>query len=191
MDACSGPLYEAMFSRDLHGTKGHGPYFMLDDIENSPIVVSRRRTLETSQSIFPDAKQKEISSHVFRITVVAEPGDCIEVTFLSSSTANSILRPTGPQPADVDNRIVAVKICSIWHQQSNVSSLFHDGVYSKQPVFYRCPSLKGGDTIAELQLETCFLDDKKSHYSCLLIYRFRRSVPGEPKNKLCLHPESQ
>jgi hypothetical protein len=166
-------LYEAMFSRDLHGTKGSGPYFMFDDIENSPIVVSRRRTLANCQCIFVDAKQEEKSSHVSRIPVVAEPGDSIEVTFLSSSAANSILRPTGPQPADVDNRIVAFKICSIWHQQSNVSSLFHDGVSSKQLVIYRFPSLKGGDTIAELQLETCFLDDKQSHYSCLLIYRFR------------------
>jgi hypothetical protein len=81
---------------------------------------------------------------VSRIPVVADPGDSIEVTFLSSSAANIIIRPTGPQPADVDNRIAAFKICSIWHQQINVSSLFHDDVSSKQPVFYRCPSLKGG-----------------------------------------------
>jgi hypothetical protein len=188
MDTCTGPLYEAMFSRDLHGTKGSGPYFRFDDIENSPIVVSRRRTLATSRCIFVDAKQEENSSHVSRIPVVAEPGDSIEVTFLSSSAANSILRTTGSQPADVDNRIVAFKICSIWHQQSTVSSLFHDGVSSKEPVFYRCPSLKGGDTIAELQLETCLIDDKQSHYSSLLIYRFRRSVPGEPTKQLVFAP---
>jgi hypothetical protein len=125
---------------------------------------------------------------VSRIPVVAEPGDCIEVTFLSSSAENSILRPTGPQPADVGNRIVVFKICFIWHQQSNVSSLFHDGVFSKQPAFYMCSSLKGGDTIAEMQLETCFLDDKQIQYSCLLIYRFRRSVPGEPTNQLVFAP---
>jgi hypothetical protein len=77
MDTCTGPLYEAMFSRDLHGTKGSGPYFMFDDIENSPIVVSRRRTIATSQPIFVAAKQEESSSHVSRIHVVAEPGNSI------------------------------------------------------------------------------------------------------------------
>jgi hypothetical protein len=118
MDTCTGPLYEAMFSRDLHGKKGSGPSFMFDDIEKSPIVVSRRRTIATSQCIVVDEKQKENSSHVSRLSVVTEPGDSIEVTFLSSSTANSILRTKGPQPADVDIRIVAFKICSIWHQQS-------------------------------------------------------------------------
>jgi hypothetical protein len=123
-----------------------------------------------------------------RLPVVSVPGDSIELIFLSSNAANSILRTKGPQPADVDNRIVAFKICSIWHQQSNISSLFHDGVFSMQPVFYRCHSLKGGDAIVELQPETCFLDDKQSHYSYLLIYRFRRSVPGEPIKQLVFAP---
>jgi hypothetical protein len=91
MDTYTARLYEAMFSRDIHGTKGSGPYFMFDDIENSPIVVSRRRTLETCQCIFVDAMQEENSSHVSRIPVVAEPGDCIEVTFLYSSAENCIL----------------------------------------------------------------------------------------------------
>jgi hypothetical protein len=66
--------------------------------------------------------------------------------------------------------------------------LFHDGVSSKQPVFYRCPSLKGGDAIVELQLETCFLNDNQWHYSYLLIYRFRRYVPEEPTNQLVFAP---
>jgi hypothetical protein len=126
---------------------------MFDDIENSPIVISRRRTIETSRCIFVHAKQEESSSHVSRLPVVSEPCDSIELTFLSSSAANSILRAKGSQPVDVDNRIVAFKICSTWHQQSNVSSLFHDGVSSNKLVFYRCPSLKGGDIIVELQLE--------------------------------------
>jgi hypothetical protein len=138
MDTCTGPLYKAMFSRDLQVNKGSGPYFMFDDIENSPIVVSRRRSIATSQCIFVNAKQEENSSLVTRLPVVAEPGDTIEVTFLSSSAANSILRTEGPQPADVDNRIVPFKICYIWYQQSKVLSLFHDGVSSKQPVFYSC-----------------------------------------------------
>jgi hypothetical protein len=129
MDTCTGPLYEAMFSRDLHGKKGSGPYFMFDDIGNSPIIVSRRRTIATSQCIFVDTKQEEKSSHVPRLPVVSVTGDSIELTFVSSKAANSILRTKGPQPADVYSRIVALKICSIWHQQSNVSSLFHDGVF--------------------------------------------------------------
>jgi hypothetical protein len=82
VDTCTGPLYEAMFSRDLHGNKFSGPYFMFDDIENSPIVVSRRRTIATSQSIFVDFKQEENCSHLSRLTVVAEPVDSTEVTFL-------------------------------------------------------------------------------------------------------------
>jgi hypothetical protein len=49
MDTCTGPLYEVMLCRDLHGKKGSGPYFMLEEIENSPIVVYRRRTIATSQ----------------------------------------------------------------------------------------------------------------------------------------------
>ena len=79
-------------------------------------------------------------------------------------------------------------ISAPWYQQSNASSLFHNGVSSMQPVFYRCLSLKGGDNIVGLQLETCFLDDKKSHYSYLLIYRFRRSAPGEPTKQLVFAP---
>jgi hypothetical protein len=110
MDTCTCPLYEAMFSRDLYGKKGSRPYFMFDDIENSPIVISRLRTIATSKFLFVDAKQEETSSHVSIIPVVADPGDSIEVTFLSSSEENSILRTKGPQPADVDNRIVAFKI---------------------------------------------------------------------------------
>jgi hypothetical protein len=165
MDTITGPLYEAMFSLDLHGKKFYVQYFMFDDIENSPIAVSRRRTIATSRCISVDAKHEENSSHVSRIPVVSETGNSIELTFLSSSAANSILRTKGTQPADVDVRIVAFKICSIWHQQNNVSSLFHDGVSSMKPVFYRCPSLRGGDTIIWLQLETCFLDDKQSHCS--------------------------
>mgnify|MGYP003498216731 CR=1 FL=1 len=86
--------------------------------------------------------------------MVAEPCDYIAITVISSKAANSILRTKVPQAADINDRIVAFKICSIWHQQSNVSSLFHDEVSSMQPVFYRCPSMKGGDTIVELQLET-------------------------------------
>jgi hypothetical protein len=55
-------------------------------------------------------------------------------------------------------------------------------------VFYRCTSLQGGDTIVELELETFFLNDKQSYYSYLFIYRFRRSVPGEPTKQLVFAP---
>jgi hypothetical protein len=39
MNSCPGPLHEAIFSLYLHGTKGSGPFFMFDDIDNSPIFV--------------------------------------------------------------------------------------------------------------------------------------------------------
>jgi hypothetical protein len=50
---------------------------MFDDIENSPIDISRRKTIATFQCIFVDAKQEETSSHVSRLLVVAEPGGSI------------------------------------------------------------------------------------------------------------------
>jgi hypothetical protein len=55
-------------------------------------------------------------------------------------------------------------------------------------VFYRCPSLKGGDNIVELQLEPFFLIYKQSYHSYLFIYRFRRSASGEPTNQLVFAP---
>ena len=90
MDTSTGPLYEDMFCSDLNAKKGSGPYFMFDDIENSPIVVSRRRTISTSQCIFVDATMENNSAHVSRLPVVAEPGDYIDVTFLSSDAADNI-----------------------------------------------------------------------------------------------------
>jgi hypothetical protein len=105
----------------------------------------------------------ENSVHFSGLPGIAEPGD-IELIFLSSNAADSTLRTKGHQAADVNNRVVSFTICSIWHQKCNVPSLFHDRVYSRKPVFYRCTLLKGGDTIVELQIETCFLDDKKNQY---------------------------
>ena len=52
---------------------------MFDNIENSPIVVSRSRTIATSQCIFVDTKLENNSSHVSRLPVVAEQGDYKEV----------------------------------------------------------------------------------------------------------------
>jgi hypothetical protein len=77
--------------------------------------------------------------------VVAELGDSIEVAFLSSYVATSFLETKANQTVDVKTRIVAFKTDSVWHKQIIVSILFHDGVSSRQPLFYKCPSLKGGE----------------------------------------------
>ena len=150
MDTSIGPLYEAMFCRRLNANKGSRPYFMFDLIEKFPIVASRKRTTETSQCIFVDSVQEDNSAHVSRLPVVADTGQSIEVTFLSSNAADSILGTQVPQTVDVSHRILSFKIRSIWHQRSNDSSFFHAGPSSREPLFYRCVSLKGGDTIVDL-----------------------------------------
>jgi hypothetical protein len=84
-----------------------GTYIMCEDIENSPIVVSIRRTIATSQCIFVDSMQEDYSAHMSRLPGVAEPGDSKEVTFLTSNAANCILETIAKQTVDVNNRIMA------------------------------------------------------------------------------------
>jgi hypothetical protein len=91
-----------------------------DDIESSSIVVYRRRTIATSQCIVVDSIQEDKSVHMSRHSALAEPGDSIEVTFISSNVANSMLKSKANLTRDVNNRIVASKIDYLWHQQSNV-----------------------------------------------------------------------
>jgi hypothetical protein len=68
-----------------------------DDIESSPIVVSRRRTIAASQCIVVDSMQEDKSVHISRHIALSEPGDSIEETFLSSNVANSILETKANQ----------------------------------------------------------------------------------------------
>jgi hypothetical protein len=60
--------------------------------------------------------QDDTSVHMSRHSVVAEPGDCREVAFLSSNVANSILETKANQTDDVNSRIVASKTDSLWYQ---------------------------------------------------------------------------
>jgi hypothetical protein len=64
---------------------------MCDDTESSPVVLSRRRTIATSQCIVVDSLQEDKSVHMSRHSALAEPDDSIEVTFLSFNVANSML----------------------------------------------------------------------------------------------------
>jgi hypothetical protein len=130
---------------------------VIDMERNALDLISCLTILRTLQSLFPDGEPSQaLNAFSSMPTGKKIRRMCPDYLWLQSqmsilhlfSAANSIIRTKGPQPADVDNRIVAFKICSIWHQKSDVSSLFHDGVSSKQPVFYRCPS-------AEILLLSC------------------------------------
>jgi hypothetical protein len=64
--------------------------------------------------------QEDKTVHMSRHSALAEPGDSIEVIVLSSNVANSMLKTKANLTVNVNNRIVASNIESLWHQQSNV-----------------------------------------------------------------------
>jgi hypothetical protein len=91
LDTCTAPLFEALFSFPSSASTASGPSFVFDDIENIPNVGHRKSVVDSSSYIFVDANQEEDEASSLKIPVPAGPGDCIEVEFISSIKANSIL----------------------------------------------------------------------------------------------------
>jgi hypothetical protein len=90
-DTCTAPLFDALFSLPSSASTASGPSFVFDNIENKPIVRHRKSVVNASSYIFVKANQEGDEARSADISVPAGPGDCIEVEFISSIEADSIL----------------------------------------------------------------------------------------------------
>jgi hypothetical protein len=182
LDTSTGPLYEAMFGRHSSALKGSGPRFVFEDIENAPIVRNRPKIIDPSHYIFVDAASSETLMECPRLPVVAEVGDCISVRFAPSQGADQILQSLNYDLPEENKHTVTFTIRFMWNVGGECYSSSTYTSSSNQPLFLTCSSLKAGDTVVELQLET-------SIYSCVLVYRCRRSVPGDSTRQLIFIPQ--
>jgi hypothetical protein len=185
LDTCTAPLFEALFSRHSSASTSSGPSFLFDDIENTPIVRQRKSVVDASRYIFVDALQKEDAAPFPRLPVPSGPGDCIEVKFTSSIEADSILgtATVAEMQAGTTVRLATFNIVSIWDVPNEAPSF--PGTSRSFNMFSRCRTMKPGDTVVELNPS---VGDTLEEYSFLLLYRFRRSVPGEAIRQLYFIP---
>jgi hypothetical protein len=185
LDTCTAPLFDALFGLHPSASTTSGPSFVFDDIENTPIVRHRESVVDTSSYIFVDANQQQDAAPSSRIPVPAGPGDYIEVEFISSIEADSILgTETGADmQAGTKVQLAIFTIVSIWdvHNEANSSS----GTRQTLECFAKCRTMKPGDTVVELSPT---FGDTLGEYSFILLYRFRRVVPGEAIRQLYCIP---
>jgi hypothetical protein len=132
-----------------------------------------------------DANQEEDEAPSPNIPVPAGPGDCIEVEFISSIEADSILglEIGADMQAGTESQFEVFTIVSIWDVHNEASS-FSEAIQSLKR-FAKCRTMKPGDTVVELN--PTFGDTLEEH-SCILLYRYRRIVPGEAIRQLYVIP---
>jgi hypothetical protein len=91
LDTCTTPPFDVLFSPPSSAFTASGPSFVFDNKENKPIVRHKKSVVNASSYIFVEANQEGDEARSADISVPAGPGDCIEVEFISSIEADSIL----------------------------------------------------------------------------------------------------
>ena len=185
LDTCTAPLFDALFSLPSSASTASGPSFVFDDIENTPIVRHRKSVVDSSSYIFVDANQEEDTAPFPKIPVPAGPGDCIEVKFISSIEADSILGSEigADMQAGTKVQLAIFTIVSIWDVHNEASSF--SGTIQSLKCFVKCRTMKPADTVVELNPT---FGDTLEKYSFILLYRYRRVVPGEAIRQLYIIP---
>mgnify|MGYP003438799006 FL=1 len=185
LDTCTAPLFDALFSLPSSASNASGPSFVFDNIENTPIVRHRKSVVDASSYIFVDANQEGDEEPSPKIPVPAGPGDCIEVEFISSIEADSILglEIYADVQAGTKSQLAGFTIVSIWDVHNEASS-FSETIQSPKR-FAKCKTMKPGDTVVELHPT---FGDTLEEYSFILLYRYRRVVPGEAIRQLYIIP---
>ena len=185
LDTCTAPLFDALFSLPSSASTASGPSFVFDDIENTPIVRHRKSVVDSSSYIFVDANQEEDTAPFPKLPVPAGPGDCIEVEFMSSIEADYILGSEigADMQAGTKVQLAIFTIVSIWDVHNEASSF--SGTIQSLKRFAKCRTMKPGDTVVELNPT---FGDTLEKYSFILLYRYRRVVPGEAIRQLYIIP---
>jgi hypothetical protein len=116
-----------------------------------------------------------------KLSVPAGPGDCIEVEFISSIEADSTLwlEIYADVQAGTKSKLVGFTIVSIWDVH-NAASSFSETIQSPKR-FAKCKTMKPGDTVFELRPT---FGNTLEEYSFILLYQYRRVVPGEAIRQL-------
>jgi hypothetical protein len=153
-----------------------GPSFVFDDIENTPIVRHRKSLVDSYSCVFVDANQEEDEAPSPQIPVPAGPGDCIEVKFISSIEAYSILglEIGAEMQAGTKSQLAVFTIVSTWNVHNEASS-FSEAIQSPKLCAKR-RTMKPGDTVVELKPT---FGDTLEEYLHIVLYRDRRVVSGE------------
>ena len=185
LDTCTAPLFDALFSLPSSASTASGPSFVFDDIENTPIVRHRKSVVDSYSYISVDANREEETAPFPNISVPAGPGDCIEVKFISSIEAYSILGSEigADMQAGTKVQLAIFTIVSIWDVHNEASSF--SGTIQSLKRFAKCRTMKPGDTVVELNPT---FGDTLEKYSFILLYRYRRVVPGEAIRQLYIIP---
>ena len=141
--------------------------------------------MDSSSYIFLDANQEEDTSPFPKIHVPAGPGDCIEVKFISSIEADFILGSEigADMQAGTKVQLSIFTIVCIWDVHNEASSF--SGTIQSLKRFAKCRTMKPGDTVVELNPT---FGDTLENYSFILLYRYRRVVPGEAIRQLYIIP---
>jgi hypothetical protein len=190
LDAATTPVFDAMFGHHVGMSEHKKPSFVFEGIEGTPIVQDRWKAIDTSHRIFVDASAHTEGRPCRMLPVFAQAGHGIEIQVMASAAADSIFGfisegrvVDGEQP---NARTVKGTIRSIWELGGSELDLEHWKGAQENVSFYKCASLKSGDTIAEVSLE---VDDNQGFELCFLVYSFRRSAPGERTKQLYLVPK--
>jgi hypothetical protein len=146
----TAPLFDALFSLLSSASTASGPSFVFNDIENTAIVRHRKKVVDSSSYILVDANQEGDEAPSPKLPVPAVPGDCIEVDFISSIDADSILglEIGADMQAGTKSQLAGFTIVSIWDVHNEASS-FSETIQSSKR-FAKCRNKKPGDTVVEL-----------------------------------------
>jgi hypothetical protein len=159
---------------------------LFNDIENTPTVRHRKSVVGASSYIlFADANREGDEAPSPKIPVPAGPVDCIEVNFITSIEADSILGLGiyADVQAGTKSQLAGFTIVCIWDVHNEASS-FPETIQSSKR-FAKCKTMKPGDTVVELHPN---FGDTLEEYSFILLYRYRRVVPGEAIRQLYIIP---
>jgi hypothetical protein len=152
------------------------------NIENTPIVRHRKSVVDAYSYIFVDANQEGDEAPSPNIPVPAGPGECIEVEFISSIEADSILgsKIYADVQAGTKSQLEGITIDCIWDVHNEASS-FPETAQSPK-CFAKCKTMNPGDTVVELHPT---FGDTPEEYSSV---SERRVVPGEAIRQLYIVP---
>jgi hypothetical protein len=190
LDTCTAPLFEALYGRRSScANNNNGPSFVFEDIENVPIVCQRQSTIDASRYIFVDAAPNAEHTQRHRIPVIADVGDSIQVMYTSCPAADQIIDTgiTDGVQTNASSRELTCRIMSIWGLGQNCSTCSESAGSQNAELFSKCSSMKPGDTLVELCLKA---GEHCGDHLCVLVYRFRRDVPGEATKQLYFIPKA-
>jgi hypothetical protein len=84
LDRCTAPIFDALFSLHSNASTASSPYFLFDDIENTPIVRHIKSVVDSSSFILVDTNEEKDAAPFPKLPVSARLGCCIKVQFISS-----------------------------------------------------------------------------------------------------------